>query len=331
MILKSFETDKIQKIKSSIILIYGENEGLKYQIIKNSIANNFKGTLEKYEEKEILNNKDNFFSNVLNKSFFSEKKIIIINRISEKIIDIIESLEDKDISDAKIILVSGSLDKRSKLRNLFEKSKNLIIIAVYPDELKTLFTIASNFFKDKKKSISNETINIIIDKSNGDRQNLLNELNKIMMFVGENDKVNQKDVEKLVNLSENYSVGELVDNCLAKNLKKTIKILNENKFGSDDCILILRTLLAKSKRVLDLRESYEEIKNLDKILSSYKPPIFWKDKDLVKNQVINWELKNVKKLVYKITEIEIMLKKNSINSLNILYDFLINTSKSSNN
>ena len=314
-----------------LLLIYGENEGLKYQIIKNSIANNFKGTLEKYEEKEILNNKDDFFSNVLNKSFFSEKKIIIINRISEKIIDIIESLEDKDISDAKIILVSGSLDKRSKLRNLFEKSKNLIIIAVYPDELKTLFTIASNFFKDKKKSISNETINIIIDKSNGDRQNLLNELNKIMMFVGENDKVNQKDVEKLVNLSENYSVGELVDNCLAKNLKKTIKILNENKFGSDDCILILRTLLAKSKRVLDLRESYEEIKNLDKILSSYKPPIFWKDKDLVKNQVINWELKNVKKLVYKITEIEIMLKKNSINSLNILYDFLINTSKSSNN
>ena len=288
MILKSFETDKIQKIKSSILLIYGENEGLKYQIIKNSIANNFKGTLEKYEEKEILNNKDDFFSNVLNKSFFSEKKIIIINRISEKIIDIIESLEDKDISDAKIILVSGSLDKRSKLRNLFEKSKNFIIIAVYPDELKTLFTIASNFFKDKKKSISNETINIIIDKSNGDRQNLLNELNKIMMFVGENDKVNQKDVEELVNLSENYSVGELVDNCLAKNLKKTIKILNENKFGSDDCILILRTLLAKSKRVLDLRESYEEIKNLDKILSSYKPPIFWKDKDLVKNQVINW-------------------------------------------
>ena len=164
-------------------------------------------------------------------------------------------------------------------------------------------------FSKTKKSISNETINIIIDKSNGDRQNLLNELNKIMMFVGENDKVNQKDVEKLVNLSENYSVGELVDNCLAKNLKKTIKILNENKFGSDDCILILRTLLAKSKRVLDLRESYEEIKNLDKILSSYKPPIFWKDKDLVKNQVINWELKNVKKLVYKITEIEIMLKK----------------------
>ena len=331
MILKSFEVNKIFDSKSSFFLFYGENKGLKDLIIEKHIIEKFDGSVEKYEENDILNDEDSFFSNIFNKSFFVEKKIIIINRVTDKISRLIKELSLKDFPDAKIILNSNSLEKKSKLRSLFEKEKNLVVIPVYPDDNKTLFTIASNFFKNEKKIISNETINIIVEKSNGDRGNLQNELNKILIFSKDRDKIKQEDIEKLVNLTENFSVSELTDNCLSKNLKRTVKILNENKFNSEDCMLIIRTLLNKSKRIMNLREKFDQTKNLEKTLGSYRPPIFWKDKDLVKKQVINWDLNSVKKLIFKIAEIEILLKKNNYNSLNILYDFIISTSQTSNN
>ena len=331
MIIKNFELEKIKKSNLFLYLLYGQNEGLKKHVIENCFIKNFKGLIEKYDEKEVIENQDEIHSKIFNKSFFEKEKIILISRTSDKIVNFIERILEKNVSDIKIICLSEILEKKSKLRNLFEKENNLVVIPVYPDDNKTLFTIASNFFKNEKKIISNETINIIVEKSNGDRGNLQNELNKILIFSKDRDKIKQEDIEKLVNLTENFSVSELTDNCLSKNLKRTVKILNENKFNSEDCMLIIRTLLNKSKRIMNLREKFDQTKNLEKTLGSYRPPIFWKDKDLVKKQVINWDLNSVKKLIFKIAEIEILLKKNNYNSLNILYDFIISTSQTSNN
>ena len=327
MIIKAYEYEKIKKIKNKIFLFYGENNGYKNQIIKKIFVDEFKSSVERYEESEILNNYDSFVSGLNNKSFFEESKLILISRVTEKIIKLINEVLDREINDINIVLNADILEKKSKLRAIFEKDKNLVCLPFYKDDNKTLIGFASNFFKNKKKSISQEAINLIVERSSGDRMNLENELNKILNFLLDKEKISIEEILKLTNLSENYGVSELADNCLAKNSKKINKIFNENIFSADDCILIIRTLLLKSKRLFEIKKLGSTNKNLDEVISNYKPPIFWKDKQIVKNQVLKWNLKDSENLISRIYEAELNIKKNYTNSLNIVSDFIINTAK----
>ena len=237
----------------------------------------------------------------------------------------------KNIENTKIILLANILEKKSKLRLLFEKNKNIICIPFYPDNNQTLSNIVNSYFKERKIPISQEAINLLIDRARGDRLNLNNELNKIENFTKNKKKINIDEILKLTNLAENYSVTELVDNCLAKNSKKTVNILNENNYSSEDCILIIKTLLIKAKRLNKLQNQTKNNKNIDQVITSFKPPIFWKDKEIVKEQIKNWSLKKIENLIYKINEIELLIKKNSSNSINILFDFIITQSSKTNN
>ncbi len=327
MIIKAYEHEKIKKTNNKIFLFYGENNGFKNQVVQKVFFEKFKGSIERYEENEILNNYDNFVSGLTNKSFFEELKLILISRVTEKIIKLIDEIVDRQINDVNIVLNADILEKKSKLRAIFEKDKNLICVPFYKDDSKTLIGFASNFFKNKKKSISQEAINLIVERCSGDRMNLENELNKISNFLINKEKISIEEIVKLTNLSENYGISELADNCLSKNLKKINKIFNENVFSTDDCILIIRTLLIKSKRLLEIKKIGSKNKNIDEVISSYKPPIFWKDKQIVKNQVLKWTLRDSENLVSKIYETELNIKKNYTNSLNIVSDFIINTAK----
>ena len=327
MIVKSFEINKINLEKYNLFLFYGENEGYKIESIKNIHKKLINYKIIKYEEKEIIENSDNFMSEILNKSLFDEKKIIVINRSSDKSISIIQDLYSKEIFDTKIIFVSEILQKKSKLRAYFEKEKQLICVPFYNDKESILVSLANNFFKKKNINISSESINLIVQRSAGDRINLYNEIKKIENFSKKNKKISYENISKLTNLAENYSVSEITDNCLAKNIKKIVNILNENNFSSEDCITILRTLLYKSKRLLNLISDVQNTNNLDKTINSYKPTIFWKEKEIVKKQVKIWTKNDVIKLIDEICEIEILIKKNSTSSLNIIYDFIINKSK----
>jgi len=327
MIIKSYEHQKIKKIKNNIFLLYGENEGYKSQVIKDIFIENYKGNIERFDENEILNNFESFISSLINKSFFDESKLVLISRVSEKIIKLVDELIDRKINDIIIVLNSASLEKKSKLRSIFEKDKYLICVPFYKDDNRTLVQLANNFFKNNKISISQEIINLIVERSSGDRINLNNELNKISLFLLSKEKINIDDVIKITNLSENYSISELADNCLSKNIKKINKIFNENVFTVDDCILIVRTLLLKSKRLLEIKKIYNSNNNLEQIISNYRPPIFWKDKEIVKNQASKWSLKDTEKLIYKIHDIELIVKKNYYSSLNIVSDFILNTAK----
>tara|TARA_B100001173_G_scaffold286677_1_gene274511 strand:- start:402 stop:1385 length:984 start_codon:yes stop_codon:yes gene_type:complete len=327
MIIKAYENQKIKKLKNNIFLFYGENEGYKNQVIKDIFIENHKENIERFDESEILNNFESFISSQINKSFFDETKLILISRISEKIIKLINELLDRKINDITIVLNSTNLDKKSKLRSIFEKDKNLICVPFYKDDNRTLMQLANNFFKNNKISISQEIVNLIVERSSGDRINLNNELNKISLFLLNKEKINIDDVIKLTNLAENYSIAELTDNCLSKNIKKINKIFNENVFSVDDCILIVRTLLLKSKRLLEIKKMNSSNKNIEQIISNYKPPIFWKDKEIVKNQASKWSQKETEKLIYMIHDIELMVKKNYYNSLNIVSDFILNTAK----
>ena len=327
MIIKTFEIEKLKKIKEKIILLYGENEGFKNQIFKEIFAINFKKKIENYDENEILNNFDNFIASILNKSFFDESKLILISRVTDKIIKLVDILQNKNISDTTIVLNTNILEKKSKLRSKFEKEKSLICIAFYKDDNKTLRQIANNFFIKKKISLSQEIINLIVERSSGDRINLSNELEKISLFLINKKKINIEDVIKLTNLAENYSISELADNCLSKNLIKVNKIFNENAFSLDDCILIIRTLLMKSKRLLEIKKTQSTNKNIEEIISNFRPQIFWKEKDIVKNQTNKWNLKDTEKLVYKINEVEMTVKKNYTSALNIVSDFVLSSAK----
>ena len=325
MIIKNFELERIKKSNLSLYLFYGQNEGLKKEVLENCFIKNFKGLVEKYEEKEVIENQEEIYSKIFNKSLFEKEKIILISRTSDKIVNFIERILEKNVSDIKIICLSEILEKKSKLRNLFEKDSKLICIPFYADDNKKLTQLCGDFFKKINVPISREILNIIVDKCQGDRNNLKRELEKVEMFIDDNTNFDVSDILKLISLSENYTVSELVDSCLSKNIKNTAKILNENNYTNDDCILILRTMLNKTKRLIKLRDDYDVTKNLDSTVSNFRPPIFWKDKDVIKKQLLKWDKKNSSELIFEINELEKLIKKNSENSLRITYDFVLST------
>ncbi|WP_440655800.1 DNA polymerase III subunit delta [Candidatus Pelagibacter sp. HIMB1509] len=321
MIIKSQEINKITKKNFAFLLFYGKNQGLKTEVINNLLRNEVE--ILKYEESEVLEKPNEFYESLVSKSLFDEKKNIIIKRATDKIIKLLNSIIEKDLEDILIIVEANVLEKKSKLRTLFENNKKCACVPFYEENEQTLYKFAFNFFKNKNISISPININLIIKKSNNDKQNLLNELNKIELYTKSGKKVSDEIISKLTNLSENYSVSELTDNCLTMNKKKVINILSENNFNHDDCMLIIRTLLNKSKKILKLLNEYEINNNIDLTISSAKPPIFWKDKEIIKQQIYEWKPKNIKNLIFKINKIELIIKKNFDNSVYLITDFLL--------
>ena len=329
MIIKSFEINKINFDQNKLVLFYGKNEGFKNEATNNLIKD--KDEITKYEEKEVLENINDFIESILSKSLFESEKIIIIKRVTDKILKIIDEIDSKNIEDIKIILNADNLEKKSKLRSLFEKDKKYICVPFYPDTEQTLSKLTFNFLKKKNISISQSNINLIVNKCNGDRETLLNELNKIEYFSKNGKKITAENIAKLTNLIENHGISELIDNCLAKNKKKIVNILNENNFNNEDCILITRTFLNKAKKILKLSSEFQNNKNIDLTISSAKPPIFWKDKEITKQQIYKWTPENIKQLIYKLSEIELLIKKNINNSINLITDFILYQASSNTN
>jgi DNA polymerase-3 subunit delta len=329
MILKSYEINKINQNINHFILFYGKNEGLKNEALNILVKN--KKNISNYEEKEILDNENIFIENILSKSLFEEEKIIVIKRATDKILKIIEILHLKNLDDTSIFINSDNLEKKSKLRSFFEKDKKLVCVPFYPDNAQTLSKLAYNFLREKKISISSSNINLIVNKCSGDREALINELQKIELYGKNGKQINSENISKLINLSENHNVSELVDNCLVQNKRKIISILNENNFSNEDCIIIVRSFLIKSKKLLALSKAFETNKNIDLTISSAKPPIFWKEKEVTKQQILKWSSKNIKQLIYSISETELLIKKNINNSINLITDFILFQSSSATN
>ena len=322
MIVKELEFNKIDINRYSLYLLHGKNEGSKKEIISKIISKNKKIEIQKLEEKQILENQELFLEELLSSSLFSSEKLIIINRATDKILKNIESIYEKKINGLIIIINSDVLEKKSKLRNFFEKKKELICVPFYPDTTQTLSLLANKFFREKKISMSQSNINLIINKCNGDREFLENELIKIELFLFKKKNLDTNELTKLINLIENHSISELIDGCLINNSKKVSLILNENNFNNEECITIIRTFLAKTKKILKLANNYAKNNNLEMTVSEAKPPIFWKEKDTVKLQLQKWKPDMLKKLILNINHVELEIKKNSQSSLSILMNFI---------
>ena len=309
MICKYYEIKKL-KNKINYYLFYGENEGHKDDVITYNFNNFSKKNTYKYNEKEIIENKEDFFENIYSKSFFENEKLIIVSNSSDKILNIIKEVIESDVKDIVIILVAKILEKKSKLRNFFEKEKNISIVPFYADTFQTLTTIAKEYLNKNKISLSQENLNLIIERSQGDRINLKNELEKILSLSKNKKKIDLNDIIRLTNLSENYSASELVDSCLCKNKKKTLNILNENISTLDDNIQILKTFLYKLKRLKQLKINQNKNNDIEKTINSSRPPIFWKDKDNVKLQMKIWNLNDIQEFIINLNDTEYLVKEN---------------------
>ena len=324
MIIKHFELTEDKISKFNYYLFHGKNEGLKKEIIERNFIKNFNGNIDKYDENYFISNKETIISELLSKSLFEDRKIIIISRVTDKIIKIIDEIVRRNLDELIIILKSEILEKKSKLRQLFEKEKKLASIALYEDTSRDLTRIITEFLNFNKIKLSQESINLLVNRASGDRENLKIELEKIYNYSITNKDINISKIKVLTNLAENYSVNELAENFLLKNKKNISKILNENNYSDEDCILILRTILSKSKRLFNILKRNEELNNIDQVISSTKPPIFWKEKESVKVQANSWKLNDLKNKIYEINEIELLIKNNSKNSLNLVSDFIFN-------
>ena len=329
MISKFYELAKFKK-EINYYLFYGENDGQKLDTIENNFNNFTKENTYKYSEKDILAETKIFLENLYSKSFFEKEKLIIISDVTDKILSLIQENLETKIEDVIIILLAKKLDKKSKIRNFFEKEKNLIIVPFYEDTSQTLISIAKKILNENKLNLSQENLNLIIERSQGDRINLKNELKKIINFSQGKKKIELSDILKLTNLSENYSAGELVDNCLSKNKKRTLNIINENIPSSEDNILILRTFLNKLKRLRKLRLNLKQDSNIDQVINSFKPPIFWKDKNIIKQQIKLWKLDDIESFIVDLNNTESLIKKNPQISNQIINNMILDKFKETN-
>jgi len=323
VIIKTYKIKSVLQ-ENNFYLFYGENTGLKEEVILEIRNKSPDSEYLNYYEKDILQNPNLFYEDIFSKSFFNDKKLIIIKDSSDKFLEIAKSILEKGLQDLTIVLVADNLDKRSKLRGYFEKEKDLYCVPFYKDENSTLNTLTINFFNKEKISISQELINIIVSKCSRDRKNLLNELNKIKLFLQDKKKIDKFTLSKIINLADDHSLSEIVDNTLLKNKNQVSKMLNENDFVFEDMIILIRSFLKNIKRLLNLKAQLGAKDNINEIIQNYKPPIFWKDKEIVKRQSELWEKSELILLIKKTNNTELMLKKNSQIYKQIIGNFINN-------
>ena len=326
MLIKSYEILKKDLNFLNSFLIYGENTGLKQDIVKSVIElkekKNIKYKQFKFEEEEIIKNQNDFFNLIFSGSLFDKKKVIFVNRTTDRLFNLISEISKKDIKDILIFFEADQLEKKSKIRNLFEKDKNLVCIACYQDNNFDLIKIINDEIKQTKIKLSTESINLLIERASGDRNNLRNEVNKLKSFALNKQMVSYDQVKELTNMVGNYQNDYIVNICLNGDKKKLNKILRENNFSFEDFLILLKIFSKKIHRLLKIKIFNRLEKNLDQIFNQIRPPIFWKEKEDVKKQVRLWNEKKLNLIIKKINEIELNCKKNHELSTNITLDFL---------
>ena len=327
MIAKSYEIEKKPEnfLNYNLFLLYGENSGL-----KKDIRESIKIAIEKknkdmeylsFYENEINDNEDNFYNSIYAGSLFGNKKIITISNGSDKIIKQIEDITSKYPENIFIIIYADVLEKKSKLRTFFEKNSKLLCIPCYLDNSRDLEIIARNEFKKNNMQVSKEILNLIIEKSNKDRNNLKNEIEKIKSFSLDKKNLELEDIKMLINFSGEYKSDMLINECLSGNIIQYKKIISELYINTVNHVFLLRILYNKIQKLLDIKKSVDNNKDIDNLINSSKPPIFWKDKPIVKKQLSIWKLSDLRKIVNEINNIELLCKKNPLLAKAIFFNF----------
>ena len=337
MIIKSYEIEKKVNnfLKFNLFLLYGENYGLKKDIeksIKSAVKINDKNTeFLSFYENEIIDDKENLYNTIYSGSLFSDKKIIVINNCSDKVFQTIEDITFRCPENIYLIIFAEILDKKSKLRNHFEKNKKTLCVPCYLDNEQNIRMIAINELKINHLILSNESINLLVEKSNNGRNNLKNEIEKIKSFALDKQKIEIEEIKSLINFSGEYKSDNLVNECLCGNVFQYKRILSEIYSNTINQIFLLRILANKIQRLVKIKEQENNYNNLENLLSASKPPIFWKEKPLVKKQLSIWNINSLKIITREINEVEFLCKKNPQVSKLIFFSFFTKICKKASN
>jgi len=324
MILKSFEIEKnIQKIiPYKFILIYGENTGLKETLKKNIVTLNKKAEVINLYQEDINKNKNIILFEIENISLFSEEKIIVINQAEEKILKELEDILDNK-EKTKVILIADLLDKKSKLRAIFEKKNNLAIIPCYKDNDITLRKLIHNELKDFKDLNSNN-INMILNYSNLNRKTILNNLDKIKSFY-DKKVLSEASLEALLNSDRNELFENIRDAALIGDKTKLNNLFSNFVFSNEDTFLYLNMINYRLKKLLEINKENENYKDLNITITKIRPPIFWKDRPMYLKLLKRWDKQSILDALSYLGKIEEKIKKNStINALTVLKNSITN-------
>ena len=302
-----------------IFLFYGENFGLKNEFKKKIKAKYKNSKIINYYQDEIIKDETIFLNEVNNFSLFEEEKIFFINQASDKILEIILKFE-KEIEDTKVYLFSEVLDKKSKLRNFFEKSKLYGITACYLDNEITIKKIIQKNLKDFK-ILSPQAINIIYNNCGLDRIKLSNEIDKIKTFF-QNKELQLDKLEEILNLRTNDDFNVLKDEAFKGNKQKTNTLLSDTIFEEEKNIYYLNLINQKLDKLAQINQ-YKFNSNYEDAISKVKPPIFWKDKPIIIEQARRWDANKIRNILAKTHHIEIQIKSNSIINKKILLKKLV--------
>ena len=337
MIIKSFEVEgQISNLlKNNLFLIYGENNGLKKDIAE-IIKNYFKKENSNIEllstyENDLLENEENFYNSIYSGSLFCNKKIITINNATDKLIKIIEDILEKKPENLLLIIYATILEKKSKLRNLFEKQKSTICIPCYLDNSRELENIAKNELKKSNITLPREARYLLVEKSNQDRDNIKNEIEKIKSYAHTKKELELWEIKSIINFSGEYKSDNLINECLSGNILQFKKILSELYLNTVNQIFLLRILSNKTQRLLKIKELEKDYKSVDELIDKSKPIIFWQEKPIIKKQLSVWNLSDLKKIIYEINNIEILCKKKPQLSRIAAFDFFSKICKKANN
>jgi len=321
MIFKSYLVEQdFEILNQEPLLIYGENIGLKNEFKKQIKKNNQNSEILNLTQEEILQKKEIFFADIYNVSLFEKSKIYLINNSNDKFLDTIKEIEKNNIKDCKIYLFSDVLEKKSKLRNFFEKLKIGGSIACYGDNEITIRKIITNNLRGFK-GLTPQNINMIISSCNLDRDKLSNELNKIITFFSDKT-IEDAKLEQLLNIKVNENFNILKDEALNGNKNQTNKLLSNTQIDTEKNILYLNIINQRLNKLSEINELVRT-SSLENVLNTIRPPIFWKDKPFLLMQARKWSNKKIRNILNQTYSLEIQIKSNSVVNKNILIKKLL--------
>ena len=322
MIFKSYIIEKNLETTNNckVILFYGENQGLKNEFKKKILINNKNNEVLNFLMDEVVKNEKLLIDEILNKSLFNGKKIIFIDQGSDKILNTLEKIIE-NVSDERIIIFASNLDKKSKLRNYFEKSKLCGSVACYQDNEITIKKVILDKLNDYQ-GLTTQVVNFIIQNTGLNRSKVNNEIEKIKSCFLDR-KIDLEKIDLLLNIKTNDDFNELKDEALKGNKNKTNRLLADTVFESESNIYYLNSINQRINKLQEIEKMKRENSNTEIIVSNLKPPIFWKDKPILIEQSNKWNKSKINTALKKTFEVELQIKTNSSIRSNLLIKNLI--------
>ena len=324
MLLKAQDLNLKKKdfFKEKVILLYGENQDL-IKDLNEKIISNFldeKKIEKNIFEEDVIKNSENIINYYHNGSLFDENKnILIIKNCSDKILEIVNKIKN-NIKDNLIILNSEILLKNSKLRQFGEYDKLAICIPCYQENKSDIKKYLTQQLQINNIKLSDSQSEIITDSSSLKRSKVKEAVEKLNLYKN-SGKITDQIIEEICTDEDLKKNDEIIDILLSKNEKNINEFIsNMSNYEKNfiEIIIILRLFIIK---ILDIQKNNKNL-SIDEKIEKYKPPIFWKDKDRIKNILKIWNTNNLEKFLSNLNVIETEFKRNDLNQDTQFYYFL---------